>query len=71
MSPALCRCGQQKERAGHLSCPDCMAKVPADLRSEFYRLSRDKRGSPSYWSTLRKVEAALGEIARAEKAVTP
>ena len=33
MTAALCRCGLPKDRAHHLACNDCMAKVPADLRN--------------------------------------
>lgn len=56
-----CLCGVIKQ-AGHLACPACMAKVPADLRDKFYDLSRNKRGSPSYHATVRRVEAALAEV---------
>lgn len=66
MSPlpaaALCRCGAAKERAGHLACAACMAKVPAALRDRFFELSRTKRGGYSWHGAKRDVEQALAAI---------
>lgn len=69
MNNDLCQCGAAKARQSNVACDACFAAIPKDIRDAFLERSRTKRGAPSYYAALRKVQVALGEVRKAQ--VTP
>lgn len=48
-------CREAKEKAWHLTCPSCWAKVPVPQRREVYHLFKHRRGSDEHVSLCREV----------------
>lgn len=63
--PDLCQCGSLKARQSNVACDACFAAIPKDVRDHFLEKSRNKRGFPSYFDALKKVQRALAEVRKA------
>lgn len=60
-----CQCGTAKARPNNVACDACFAAIPKDVRDHFLEKSRTKRGAPSYFDALKKVQRALAEVRKA------